>query len=54
MSDRPVVKLDISVPLRLARLDVSQGDARLLGPCNQSGTDILGAIVFWESRAIDG
>jgi len=37
MPDRPVVALDVGVLLRLAGLDVGQGDALLLGPVREPG-----------------
>lgn len=45
MPDRPVVALDAGVLLWLAGLDVGQGNALLLGPCHQRGTDVFGAVV---------
>ena len=48
MPDCPVVALDIGVLLGLAGLDVGQGDALLLGPDHQRGTDVFGAVACWE------
>ena len=45
MPNRPVVALDISVLLRLAGLDVLDGDLPLLGPFYQLAADIFRAVV---------
>lgn len=45
MPNRPVVALDIGVLLRLSGLDVGQGDALLLGPDCQRGTDVFRAVI---------
>ncbi|MNT58135.1 hypothetical protein D3C72_1955530 [compost metagenome] len=41
MSDGPVIASDISILLRLARLNVAQGDASFLGPLHQLAADVF-------------
>ena len=41
MPDRAVVALDVGVLLRLARLDMRQGDALFLSPFQQCMTDVF-------------
>ena len=43
--DRAVVALDVGVLLRLAGLDVPDGDPMLFGPLQQRAADVFGAIV---------
>ena len=45
VSDGAVVTLDIDVLLRLAGLDVLDGDAPLFGPDQQLATDVFRAVV---------
>ena len=44
MSNRPVVALDASVLLRLAGLDVLEGNTRLLGLYSEILADVFGAV----------
>lgn len=50
--DRPVVALDIIVLLRLAGLDVGQGDVLFLGPDQQRCSDVFGAIVDVDHQSL--
>src|SRR5690606_1776047 len=52
MPDRSVVSFDISVLLRLSGLDVVEGNALLLGPVYQGGTDVFRAIVDPYSQGL--
>ena len=45
MPDSAVIALDIGVLLRLAGLDVQDGDPLFLSPFQQSFTDVFGAII---------
>lgn len=52
MPDRPVVALDMGVLLGLAGLDVSQGDALLLGPVHHRETDVFRAVVTFDRQGL--
>ena len=45
MPERPIVALDVGVLLRLAGLDVLDGDPVLFSPLQQRAADVFGAII---------
>ncbi len=45
MSDGPIIAFDISILLRLSRLDVAQGDVAFLCPFHQLAADVFGPVV---------
>ena len=54
MPDGVVAALDIGVLLRLAGLDVLDGDALFLVPAQQLATDVFGVVACWEQHAMTG
>ena len=50
--DRADVALDVSVLLRLAWLDVRQGDAVLFSPIQQRGTDLFRAVIHADGLGL--
>src|SRR5450830_298614 len=52
----PVVALDISILLRVSRLDVFQANTLLFGPLCQLGADVLRTVIaadcLWSSVAV--
>lgn len=54
---RPVVALDVSILLRVSRLDVVQANTPLFGPQCQLGADVLWAVIaaddLWFSTSFN-